>query len=253
MVFSAKKIELIERYYNENLTPEELEFFNEQLVKGADFAEEVKQFDFVFKGIDAVRAQELKQQFIAYEQKYLAKNNKSRFMQFARNQFSVAAVCSVFLLIGSTLFLFSNTDSNSEVLYSQYFEPYPNVIAPTTRALNHEVSSIYLAMNEYDAMNYSKAIVAFDVLLAHSGLKNEILFYKAVSLMSNGDHKAAKTQLELMYAHGEFKNQRKWYLALASLQLEEFKETEVLLNEIVGDKSSYAVYAEELLEEFFSN
>jgi len=253
MVFSAKKIELIERYYNENLSPEELDFFNEQLVKDSVFAEEVKQFDFVFKGIDAVRSQELKQQFIAYEQKYLAKNKKSRFMQFATSQFSVAAVCSVFLLIGSTLFLFTNSNSNSEVLYSQYFEPYPNVIAPTTRTLNQDLSDVYIAMSEYDAMNYSKAIVAFDELLDHSGLKNEILFYKAVSLMSSGNHKAAKAQLELMTEYGEFKNQRKWYLALASLQLEEFKETEHLLNEIVGDQSSYSVFAKEMLEEFFSN
>ena len=42
MKFSANKMELIEKYYNETLTEEELVFFNEQLAKDSKFAEEVK-------------------------------------------------------------------------------------------------------------------------------------------------------------------------------------------------------------------
>ena len=138
-------------------------------------------------------------------------------------------------------------------MYTQYFEAYPNVIAPITRTLNQDLGAESAAMNAYDSMNYNEAITAFDELLLHSDLQNEIRFYKAVALMSKGDHKEAKLQLELMNEHGAFKNQRKWYLALASLQLEELEETEILLNEIVKDQSSYSVYASEMLTEFFSN
>ena len=253
MVFSAKKIELIERYYNEDLCPEELDFFNEQLVKDSAFAEEVKQFNFVFKGIDTVRSQELKRQFISYEQKYLAKNMKAKFFNFSRSKFSIAAVFTAFLITGSSLFFFTNSVSPSEVLYTQYFEPYPNVIAPITRTQNQDLGAESIAMSAYDSMNYNEAITAFDDLLLHSSLKNEIRFYKAVALMSMGDHKKAKVQLELMNENGAFKNQRKWYLALATLQLEEFDVTEILLNEIVRDQSSYSVFASEMLAEFFSN
>ena len=253
MVFSAKKIELIERYYNENLSPEELDFFNEQLVKDSAFSEEVKQFNFVFKGIDTVRSQELKRQFISYEQKHLAKNKKFKVMNFTRSKVSIAAVFSIVLITGSSLLFFSNSASPSEVLYTQYFEAYPNVIAPITRTLNQDLGAESFAMNAYDSMNYNEAIAAFDELLLHTDLQNEIRFYKAVALMSKGSHKEAKVQLELMNENGAFKNQRKWYLALALLQLEEFKETEILLNEIVKDQSSYSVYASEMLNEFFSN
>ncbi len=253
MVFSAKKIELIERYYNEDLSPEELDFFMEQMVKDSNFAEEVKQFSFVFEGIDELRSLEMKNKFNIYERQYLADSKRSRFVKFTRKSASMAAAFSILLMSTAYLFVFTNPSVNTAEVYAQYFEAYPNVIAPVTRSLNQDLGAVFLAMNKYDSNNYTDAITAFDDLLDHNPLQNEILFYKAVSLMSTGKHKEAKVQLELMDEYGQFKNQRKWYLALASLQLEEFAETQELLTSIVQDQSSYSVYAQELLSEFFSN
>ena len=251
MVFSAKKIELIERYYNEDLSPEESEFFMEQMLKDSDFAEEVKQFNFVFSGIDKARANELKNQFISYEQQHLVETKKSKSVNFSRFKISLVATFSIFII--SSAYLFLCTSPSQDLLYADYFKPYPNVIAPVTRSLNQESGDVFLAMNKYDTKNYTAAISAFDELLIHTRLQNEILFYKAVALMAKGSHLEAKTQLELMNENGEFKNQRKWYLALVSLQLDELQEMQTLLNDIVSDQSSYSVYATQLLNEFFPN
>lgn len=138
------------------------------------------------------------------------------------------------------------------MLYSQYFEVYPNVITPATRAINQNQNrdGVYDAMYQYDSMYYIEAISAFNSLLKYSDLQNEILFYKGMALMSNGNYQSAKIQFQLMDPdYGSFINQRKWYLALVSLQLNELEYTEQLLNEIITDESSFSTNAKKLLNE----
>ena len=102
-------------------------------------------------------------------------------------------------------------------------------------------------------MHFSAAVLAFDVLLKETtAMENEIQFYKAVALMSDGLHEEAKSLFMQMDELGSFKNQRKWYLALTLLQLNELDETEVLLKEIKQSCTSYSLNARDLLEKFFS-
>mgnify|MGYP001357851536 CR=1 FL=1 len=255
MKFSASKIELIEKYYNESLTSEELEFFNEQLLKDVIFSEEVKQFKFIFKGIDRERSIQLKRDFEKMEREILPSTiNRSSIRSIFRQYSSAAAAFTLVLVVGISLLTSVNTENSNEnkVLYAKYFKPYPNVIAPLTRSATQKNTAIYLAMIQYDSKQYNDAILEFDQLLKQPKLKNEILFYKAVSLMSEGFHEEAKVQLEKMDEFGNFKHQRKWYLALTLLQLKELDKTEVILKEIVKDYSSFSIFATELLEEFFS-
>ena len=252
MGFSAKKIELIEKYYNEKLSQEELTFFNEQLVKDSVFAEEVKQFRFIFKGIDRARSNQLKREFEEVESRIKASTPKPGSLKAIVQKYSTAALIATVLLIGVYITSISNVDIKNQLLYVEYFKPYPNVLAPTTRSVSQENTAIYPAMSKYDSMYYKEAILAFDILLKNTDHKNEIQFYKAVSLMSEGFHKEAKTLLKQMDASGRFKNQRKWYLALTLLQLNELEETEVLLKEIDQSYNSFSIDAGELLEAFFS-
>jgi len=255
MKFSANKIQLIEKYYNKSLTNDELEFFNEQLAKDASFAEEVKQFKFIFKGIDSVRSKKLKRDFEEIEKEILASANKtSPIKSFLRKYSTATLAFTMVLVVGVSLLTSINTENSNKnnILYAKYFKPYPNVIAPLTRSAIQQNTAIYIAMNQYDSKLYSDAVLKFDQLLKQPKLNNEILLYKAVSLMSEGFHEQAKEQLEAMDQFGSFKNQRKWYLALSLLQLKDLDKMEVLLKEIVKDTSSYSIYAKELLEEFFS-
>lgn len=252
MAFSAKKIELIEKYYNEKLSSEELAFFNQQLVKDSLFAEEVKQYEFIFKGIDRARSNQLKREFEEIESSIKSSNFKLGSLKSIVKKYSTAALVSVVLIVGVYITSISNFDIKNQLLYVEYFKPYPNVLAPTMRSVSHENTAIYTAMKKYDSMHYNQAISAFDVLLKDTDHKNEIQFYKAVSLMSEGLHEEAKKLLKEMDASGSFKNQRKWYLALTLLQLNELEETEVLLKEIDRSYNSFSNAAGELLEAFFS-
>ena len=249
---NISKMNFIERYFNDDLSKEELEFFNEQLIKDTDFAKEVRQFDVIFKVLNKARSEKLRSQFLSYETQYNSKNNTSQLIQFKRKVATFAALSFV-LLAAAYFCFFSNTPNNHQLLYAQYFEVYPNVIAPVTRSTNQNLDEVYQAMSQYDSMHYKEAINAFNGILQYSELQNDLLFYKGLALMSNDDFVSAKVQFELMNSEsGSFINQRKWYLALVFLQLDEFKQTERLLKEIIRDKSSFSATADRLLHELSS-
>jgi hypothetical protein len=46
----------------------------------------------------------------------------------------------------------------------------------------------------------------------------------------------------------KFSHQRKWYLSLALVQLNEIADAKQLLNEIIFDKSYFMIYAKDLLD-----
>jgi hypothetical protein len=253
MKFSANKMELIEKYYNETLTEEELVFFNEQLAKDSKFSEEVKQLKFIFKGLDRARSNQLKEEFEEIERSIKKSIPKPRSFQALLNKYSVTALVSLILVAGFCVTTILNSSIEHQLLYVDHFRPYPNVIAPTTRSANPQNSAIYSAMSQYDSMHFSAAVLAFDVLLKETtAMENEIQFYKAVALMSDGLHEEAKSLFMQMDESGSFKNQRKWYLALTLLQLNELDEAEVLLKEIKQSCTSYSLNARDLLEKFFS-
>ena len=117
------------------------------------------------------------------------------------------------------------------------------------RTINDE-NFVLDAMKYYDAENYVSAIEAFDKLLLNSDSRNQILFYKALALMTEGDYLTAQTQFELMNIEsGVFVNQRNWYLALIFLKLEKCTKAKKLLKEVAEDGTSFSDKASSLLNE----
>jgi tetratricopeptide (TPR) repeat protein len=247
MIYNTKKIKLIERYFNEELSKEELEFFEEEMIRDEKFKEDVQQFEFVFGGLKEARARKLKATFNQYEdeiQHGKIKQNKRRSLIM----YSAGSVLVLFFI--AFIFNFNSTDSNiqTEAIFTEYFKPYPNVLAPITRS--SDVSSnteLGNAMSFYDSMQYDEAIIGFNDLITRSSLKNEMLFYKGIALLAKGEPSEARYHFELMEENSSFDNQRKWYLALTYIQLEEIDDSVELLREIIKDKSYFTVYAEELL------
>ena len=250
MEFSSNRMQLIERYYNQDLNYEELAFFNQQLIKDSKFAEEVNQLKFVFEGIDRARSYKLKQEFIEIENQVSKVETASILSFFKKHSYAtvLSSVVVAFLLITTVI----NFDVDNELLYAEYFKPYPNIIAPTTRSVELQNTAVYKAMIQYDSAQYGKAVSQFEVLLEGTELENEIAFYKSIALLSDGLYEEAKIELIQMDEFGSFKNQRKWYLALTFVQLGELEEAKVLLEEIEHDGTSYSFDAKELSEKLFS-
>jgi tetratricopeptide (TPR) repeat protein len=245
-------MDLIERYFNNSLSDKELVLFEEKLASDSLFAKEVQQFGVVLDALKKARVKKLKAQFISYEKEYNSSGKRFNFRNLKRRKATVSLVFWVLLIgfsIQTSLYFSTKSSSNHDELFVNYFEVYPNVISPVKRTINDQ-NIVLNAMNYYDAENYISAIEAFDKLLLNSDSRNEILFYKALALMTEGDYLTAQTQFELMNIEsGVFVNQRNWYLALVFLKLEKHTKAKILLKEVVADSSSFSIKASRLLNE----
>ena len=245
-------MDLIERYFNNSLSDKELVLFEEKLASDSLFAEEVQQFGVVFDCLKKARVKKLQDQFISYEKEYNSSGKRFNFRNLKRRKATVSLVFWVLLIgfsIQTSLYFSTKSSSNHDELFVNYFEVYPNVISPVKRTINDQ-NIVLNAMNYYDAENYISAIEAFDKILLNSDSRNEILFYKALALMTEGDYLTAQTQFELMNIEsGVFVNQRNWYLSLVLLKLEKYTKAKELLKEVAAERTSFSIKANCLLNE----
>ena len=248
MKYNSKKMHLIERYFNEDLSKEELEFFEQEMQRDEKFKIEVTQYEYVFGGLKEARARKLKSDFKSLEDQLHTRRPKYNFSVSSIMRYG--AVATVAVIVTMAAFNFSNLEPaiETEQVFSEYFRPYPNVIAPVTRSTEVLDSDLKHVMSFYDAKDYDAAIEGFDKLLADADLKNELLFYKGVALLAKGDAYEARAHFEMMDPSNNFSNQRKWYLSLALAQLDEINDAKELLNEIIRDKSYFMIYAKDLLD-----
>jgi len=248
MKYSSKKMNLIERYFNEDLSNEELEFFEQEMLRDEKFKIEVTQYEYVFGGLKEARARKLKNNFQKYEDQMHSRRPNYNFSVNTIMRYGAVATVAVIFTIA--VFNFSNLEPaiETELVFSEYFRPYPNMIAPVTRSTDVLDSDLKHVMSLYEAKDYDSAIVGFDKLIDDADLKNEILFYKGVALLAKGEASEARVHFEMMDPINKFSHQRKWYLSLALVQLNEIADAKQLLNEIIFDKSYFMIYAKDLLD-----
>jgi tetratricopeptide (TPR) repeat protein len=248
MKYCSKKMHLIERYFNEDLSKAELEFFEQEMERDEKFRIEVTQYEYVFGGLKEARAKKLKSDLQKYEDKIHSRRPKHNFSVSSVMRHSAVAAVAIIVTVIAINFSNLEPDIKTEQVFSEYFRPYPNVIAPVTRSTEVSDSDLKHVMSFYDAKDYDAAIEGFDNLIMDVDLRNEILFYKGVALLANGKASEARNHFEMMDPLNDFSNQRKWYLSLALVQLGEINEAEQLLNEIIYDKSYFIIYAKDLLD-----
>lgn len=97
-------------------------------------------------------------------------------------------------------------------LYAQYYEKFPNLEAPTTRADN-DLSAKEAAYRAYDRNEYEKA----HGLLSKLDEQNAN-FYAGICLIETGEFEQAIKHFEALSLAGEYENHRLWYLSLLYLK-----------------------------------
>ena len=250
MIFDSEKMDFIERYFDEELSEEELRLFEEEFERDSKFRDEVKQYEQVIGGLKDARSRKMKSEFRSFEDQIHSRKSEHTFFTKRMVGYFVALA----LLIGFVVFAVNYTISNPEIetklIFEEYFRPYPNVIEPVKRSGSVEAFDLEFVevMELYESKQYDKAILGFDkLILSNKEFKNEMLFYKGVALLAKGDAPEAANHFGLMDASGRFANQRKWYLSLALVQTGEINEAKDSLNQIILDQSYFMVHAEEVL------
>ena len=244
-----KNHDLIDRYFENSLSPREQKLFNDLLQDNSEFKEEF-QFQKDLKKVIASKQQEdLKSTLIEIE----SRAQKSSILMILPKKWMIAASLLILASIG-TWGVKSVYFPSNEAIYADYFEPSRNTVQPVVRGENLNTIE-YRAFVAYEAQNYHKAINLFN------SVKNPdvayIDFYKALSYLAlNKSEEAIELLKPLSYKNSlagkseGFDKKARWYLALAYVNMDDEENAIMELTLIMNDASSdyKKVAANEILD-----
>ena len=133
-------------------------------------------------------------------------------------------------------------------MYTEYYQSYPNVIAPTVRgAANDDLKSD--AFFAYDNGNYTKSLQLFTTIY-NTSKDDYALFYSGISLIELQKHKEAIVVLDKFNfsKDNQFSPLVKWYKALCFLKLNHKDKAIDLLKSLVSYDNSQQEMAKKLLD-----
>lgn len=232
------KASLITRYFEGTLTAEEKLRLNELIKSDKSFAD---QFDFEKKTKAAITLEErqkLKAKLREFETESSGRKRRNR-----KTWIPIAA--AILILIGVISIFNSKQTSNSD-LFAEYFEPYPNTVAPLVRGENSDDNKTE-AFKAYESSDFKSASIFFNRLFENHGAEYA-RFYEAVSLMADRQFESSKTIFATTVWSEEYSEKVNWYLALNYLHLEQNKNARTILENIVEAKSYQHENAKELLK-----
>lgn len=228
---------LINNFFENKLSALEQQKFTELLETDKTFADQVE-FEQQIKAAITLNAREsLKGKLQNFEQTYSKKAVRSPKWLFA--------AAGIAAIIGLLLLLQPNQFSESD-LYSEYFKPYPNTVAPIVRSTG-EINQKGKAFQAYESKDYVTSSVLFRQIYQDNH-EEYAQFYTAISLMGLKDFEKSKDILATTKWSSDYSEKAQWYLALNYLAINQPKNSRIILQNIVRDKSYHAKNAKTLLK-----
>jgi hypothetical protein len=227
---------LINTYFEKLLTAEEQKLFDSLMESDTDFAQEVAFQKNLKKAIILNEREALKKKLASFE------NRKPEAQPF-----KIGYAAASILLICGLGFYFSQNSSTS--VYNEFYQTYPNVVAPTVRGENGTDIKAE-AFFEYDNGNYEKSLALFSEI--YEAEKDDYaLFYRALSqmeLQKTTEAIVTFKQFDLS-KNNAFTPFVKWYLALAYLKEDQKENAMPLLKSLSETENPQQEMALKLIKE----
>lgn len=171
-----ERIDLIDRYFENALSPKERLEFNDLLQNDESFRNE-----FLFhKDLKTVISRHQNQELKETLGKFESNLNKSSKFSVVPAKWIAAASLALLLSVGSWM-VKNYVFPSSERIFETYYEPYPNTVMPIVRGAElHTIE--YRAFLAYEAGDYHKAINLFNSV--ENTEDKYIQFYRALCLLS---------------------------------------------------------------------
>ncbi|MDN3724037.1 tetratricopeptide repeat protein [Aequorivita sp. SDUM287046] len=198
------KNELIQKYFEKSLSPEEAAMF-ENLLADKEFADEVAFQKKIKKVITHEERATLKDKLRTFENQ---KTSTDKWWY---------AAASVFVLLGTAIW-FMGQKPDYDTLYASYYETYPNVIAPVVRNNNDTITDTEKAFAYYEKQDYNKALEIFQTIIRTSPQEEYAQFYSAISYMELAKFSEASKILSGTNWSKKYADDAIWYLALLELK-----------------------------------
>lgn len=243
MIVEEKHHELIDKFLLQSLNDDEQKEF-ELLMQDADFQTELAFRQNLFAAAQTEGRAQLKARLTNLENNLAAPQQTKEAKRISMFRLSLAAAAILLIGMLGLRFLFSQ-NSDNQTLVAQYFEPYPNIIAPLHRG-EAAKDTLSLAMSFYENKDYNKAIA----MLKQLKRQDETDFYMAQMLLSTKRYNEANNYFEALSNHeNRFKAAAEWYATLCSLALGKNDLAKQQLSEIAQHKNHiFYAKAKELMD-----
>jgi tetratricopeptide (TPR) repeat protein len=237
-------ITLMERYFDSELTTEEMTRFSARLQDDEIFRSLVEREKII---IGAIRNQGLLDNlhYLKSVEEKIQGNHAHPSFTSVRTWYYYAAAAVVVLLLAVKVLL--PGQQTSEELFAENFTPYLNVFEPMTRGADIATKRTE-AFQAYEQKNYKEAAILFKELLA-AEKRSEVLFLLGnTNLMLGQVTEAKENFVTLIRDFDDMDLPAKWYLSLCYLKSDDRENARKMLREVGQTENSYASRAKELLE-----
>lgn len=232
-----ENLDLIDRYFENSLSPKEQKLFNDLLQNNSSFKEEFLFQKDLKKVIKISQHEELKSTLSKIEDKA----QRNSWFTFIPKKWMVAASLVIIATLGvwgiKTLYYPSN-----EAIYEEYFQADRNTVHPVVRG--ERIKTIEnRAFVAYEAQDYYKAINLFNSVKNPGDM--HILYYKGLCFLALDKKDEAITLLKQVGSgvtsenySTNFQEKANWYLALAYLKKGNNVKAISLLTEVRDNPNS---------------
>ncbi len=233
--------EKIEKYLTNQLSPEELALFENEMANDTVLQKEVATHKAIHGTLSDQETLEVKEKLIKVSEEV-----KKEESSFTRTLFSspirIAATIIVVLGVGTLLWNTIDTTDELRNLYAAHYVPFP--AEDITRGEpNPALQSI---MNNYNKGAYGKVVKALEKDTNLVGQK-ELGVYLGTSYLNTNQEQSAIAQFENILNTSKYYEASRWYLSLAYLKLKNTTKTTEILEEIIEYKGVYKDNAVRLL------
>ena len=162
--------------------------------------------------------------------------------------YAAASVAMVMAVGGAVKYL--QHGPNNEDIFQKFYSPYETTIS--YRSGNTETDRLLMrAMECYEAHDYDKALVLFEEVLKDREGDMSLNLYSGISYMEEEKYTNASKSFNEIIDHNDnlFVEQAKWYLSMCYIKTNEDKKAEVLLRELIEQKSYYKDLASKVLKD----
>lgn len=237
-------IALVERYFDQELSDQEITSFNQRLESDSNFK---ALFDREKMLIHSIRYEGLRNDLGVLKQieKRASQNNPpTKSLRLDSWYFKAAAVIIIVVIAGRVLL---PRQEDSEELFQNYFKPYPNTFEPTLRG-SDDVTQRSEAFLAYEQHNYQKAVEGFNEILKN-GNEPAVLLLAGNANLALGNVEEAKNNFRILIKDfDDLDTQAKWFLSLCYLKEGDIDQAKMMLEELGGTEIFYADKAKELLK-----
>ena len=251
------RLNLIDGYFAGELDEEDMALVEERWKNDPAFKKLFNQYNDLIDGVEYSVLKTTKEDLqdleaslpdVKIEKQVLQDQQKQAISRTPRFVWWKIAAAFLVLALSTTMIVYYQMQSQPEVLYNKYFEPYPNEFYHLKR---DEISSSDLklqAFQAYDNNDFQTASAGINTWLdGHEDEDIMVLFYLGNAQLAEGEYQEAIISFrKFLEDSDDFNTKTKWYLALAYTKEQQIEEAQKLFNELKDD-SEYGSRARRIL------